>query len=89
MLLTKTVFHLKGFSPVVYYQFDGKERAGCFTLFLVTVTGLWLFLTVPRVGLQCGIEVFLDHTHLCKVIFILLLYNVKCFFMALSLIHYI
>ena len=28
------------------------------------VTVLWLFLTVPRVGLQCLIVVFPDHTHL-------------------------
>ena len=31
---------------------------------LVTVNVLWLFLTVPWVGLQCVIGVFLDHTHL-------------------------
>ena len=31
----------------------------------VTVSVLWLFLTkVPWVGLQCVIEVYLDHTHL-------------------------
>ena len=30
---------------------------------LVTVNVLWLFLTVPRVGLQCVIVVFPDHTH--------------------------
>ena len=30
--------------------------------YLVTVNGLWLFLTVPWVGLQCVIVVFLDHT---------------------------
>ena len=74
---------------LVYYQFYGKERACCFTLFLVTVSVMWLFLTMPWVGLQCGIEVFPYHTHLCKVIFIILLYNVKCFSMALSLNHYI
>ena len=31
---------------------------------LVTVSGLWLFLTVPWVGLQCVILVFSDHTSL-------------------------
>ena len=29
----------------------------------VTVNILWLFLTVPLVGLQCVIMVFPDHTH--------------------------
>ena len=31
---------------------------------LVTVNDLWLYLTVPWVGLQFGIMVFPDHTHL-------------------------
>ena len=31
---------------------------------IATINALWLFLTVPRVGLQCVIEVFPDHTHL-------------------------
>ena len=31
---------------------------------LVTVNALWLYLTVPWVGLQCVIMVFPDHTHL-------------------------
>ena len=31
---------------------------------IVTVNVLWLFLTVPWVGLQCVIVVFPDHTHL-------------------------
>ena len=30
---------------------------------LVTVYILWLFLTLPWVGLQCVIVVFPDHTH--------------------------
>ena len=30
---------------------------------LVTVNVLWLFLTVPWVGLHCMIVVFPDHTH--------------------------
>ena len=32
--------------------------------FLVTVNIMWLFLTVPWVGLQCVIVVLPDHTHL-------------------------
>ena len=31
---------------------------------IVTLNVLWLFLTVPWVGLQCVIVVFPDHTHL-------------------------
>ena len=31
---------------------------------LVTVNVLWLFLTVPWIGLQCVIVVFPNHTHL-------------------------
>ena len=31
---------------------------------IVYVNVLWLFLTVPWVGLQCVIVVFPDHTHL-------------------------
>ena len=44
------------------------------SLSLVTAVVLWLFLTVPRVGLQCVIVVFPDHTHffnwfrVCKLI---------------------
>ena len=30
----------------------------------MTVNVLWVFLTVPLVGLQCAIVVFPDHTHL-------------------------
>ena len=31
---------------------------------IVTINILWLYLTVPWVGLQCVIEVFPDHTYL-------------------------
>ena len=31
---------------------------------IVTINVLWLFLTVPWVGLQCAIVVISDHTHL-------------------------
>ena len=44
-----------------------RERVALFLLSygrLVTVHVLWLFLTVPWVGLQCVIVVFPDHTHL-------------------------
>ena len=41
------------------------ERAGSFTLnVFLTVSVLWLFLTVPWVGLHCVIVLFPDHTHL-------------------------
>ena len=36
---------------------------------LVIVSVVWLFLTVPRVGLQCVIVVFPDHTHLFFMFF--------------------
>ena len=32
--------------------------------YIVTINVLWLFLTVPWLGLQCVIVVFPDHTHL-------------------------
>ena len=38
----------------------------------MTVSVLWLFLTVPWVGLQCVIVVFPDHTPLLSVIGILM-----------------
>ena len=31
---------------------------------IVNAVGLWLFHTVPWVGLQCVIVIFPDHTHL-------------------------
>ena len=49
---------------------DGEERAPWLLYFdfpgvrLVTIGVLWLFLTVPWVGLLCVILVFPDHTHL-------------------------
>ena len=36
---------------------------------IVTINVLWLFLTVPWVGLQCVIVLFADHTHLLSVFF--------------------
>ena len=45
-----------------------RERAGCFTLMsswcLLTFIVLWHFPALPRVGRQCVIVVFPDHTHL-------------------------
>ena len=34
---------------------------------LVSVNLLWLFLTMPGVGLQCVFVVFLDHIHILFV----------------------
>ena len=34
---------------------------------LATVNILWLFLTVPWIGLQCVIVVFYDHTHFFSI----------------------
>ena len=46
---------------------DEEERAGCFVLIvflvIITVNIMWLFLTMPWVGLQCVILAFPDHTH--------------------------
>ena len=50
-----------------------KRKRKLFALFLlsyrciVTINVLWLFLTVPWVGLQCVVVVFPDHTHLLFV----------------------
>ena len=45
-----------------------KEKAGLFAIIVlqmyVTINVLWLFLTVPWVGLQYVSVVFPDHTHL-------------------------
>ena len=41
---------------------------------LVTVSILWLFLTVPWVGLQCVIVVFPDLTHLLFSVIVLCLF---------------
>ena len=35
----------------------------CLPDVLMTVSVLWLFLTVPWVDLQCAVMVFPDHTH--------------------------
>ena len=51
---------------MIIYRLDEEERVGCFALIvlcLVSVNVLWLFLTVPWVGLRCVIVVFPEHTH--------------------------
>ena len=51
---------------------------------IVSINGLWLSLTVQRVGLQCVIVVFPDHTHLHfksayqNLIFLFLNKNIYC-----------
>ena len=54
-------------SFLVLQSSDQEESVGCFAFIaswsLVTVNVLWLFLTVPWVGLWCLIVVFFDHTH--------------------------
>ena len=56
-----------------------EKRAGCFILIVFLMSCdcyvLWFFLSVPRVGLQCAIMVFLDHTHLFLISVIKLLYQ--------------
>ena len=57
-------------SFLVCNHLEEEETACCFAFVvlpsecLVTVYVLWLFLTVPWVGLQCVIVVFPDHTYL-------------------------
>ena len=56
-------------SFLVCNPIEEEETAGCFAFVvlpsecLVTVYALWLFLTVPWVGLQCVIAAFPDHTY--------------------------
>ena len=50
-----------GMSSLVHTA-ERVKIAGGFTL-IVTDTVMWLFLTLPRVGLHCVIEVFPDHAH--------------------------
>ena len=50
-----------------------RELVGLMLLYfgcIVTVNGLWLFLAVRWVGLQCEIVVFPDHTHLFFYLFL-------------------
>ena len=56
-----------------------EKRAGCFAFLrlsygcLVTVSVLWLFFTVPWIGLQFLIEVFADHSHYFSPTFIMVI----------------
>ena len=38
---------------------------------LASVNTLWLFVTLPWVGLLCVIVVFSDHTHLLLIVFLI------------------
>ena len=64
MFCCKVPSVLSGFAIILM----GKRELFAFLClsfwFLVTVIVLWLFLMVPRVGLQCVSVVFHDHTHL-------------------------
>ena len=57
---------------------DEVEKAGCLAIIVLQMYCycyvMWLFLTVPWVGLQCVIVVFPDHTHLLFVIHIIMKY---------------
>ena len=52
------------------FAIDLKKKRKLDALFLLSyicilpINVLWLFLTVPCIGLQCVIAVFPDHTHL-------------------------
>ena len=54
-------------SVLVYNNIAGEEKAGCFTLIEfyrhLTVSVLYLFLTMLWVGLQCVIVAFPGHIH--------------------------
>ena len=60
------VFELRLFKDMHYAPISPK-RVQAFLLLscgcVVTMGVLWLFITVPWVGLQCVIVVFPDHTH--------------------------
>ena len=61
-----------------------KRKKRLFALLLLsyrcidTINVLWLFLTVPRVGLKCVIVVFPDHTHLLFACTNPFLYEYRC-----------
>ena len=60
------VMHYLASILVLQYHLDEEERAGYFTLIIFLESCgyfLWIFLTVPWVGLQCMIVVFPEHTH--------------------------
>ena len=55
-------------SILVCNHLEDGERAGCFVIIvyrcIVTINVMWLFLTVPWVGLLCVIVIFFYITHL-------------------------
>ena len=56
------------------HHLDEKEKSVSLMLFssyrsITTTHVIWLFLTVPWVGLQCATVVFPDHTHLLFIIY--------------------
>ena len=61
-------FNSSSCSPSCHFILMGKRELvvllSLSSWCLVIVSVLWLFLTVPCVGLQCVIVVFHDHTHL-------------------------
>ena len=58
-------FVVQCFVPFLYLIGDRELVTLCLSSwYLVTASVLWLFLTVPWVGLQCVIAVFPDHSHL-------------------------
>ena len=63
-------FRMHYFVSVIVLQWSLRGRENwllcfnCLFLCLVSVNIMWLFLTVPCVGLQCVIVVFPDHIHL-------------------------
>ena len=58
---------MRAIKLIYFYLEEDKSLHSFLQLYswcLVAVIILWLFLTVPWVGLQCVIVVFLDHTSL-------------------------
>ena len=75
MLWVKLYHHLRMsskraiFTRLVFCSLKRKRKLSVLLLLsyrcIDTINFLWLFLTVPWVGLQCVILVFPDHIHLC------------------------
>ena len=49
--------------PIIALYFESENELKFYNL-EVTVSAMWLFLTMPCIGLQCMIMVFPGHTHL-------------------------
>ena len=77
-------------SAVDYFSFANilKRKRNLVALLLlsyrciVTINVLWLFLTVPWVGMQCMIMVFPGHTHLLFEWLIEIVGSVVCYFVG-------